>query len=128
MVAEGQAVAYRDYLSGCNKDQYLQAEESAKSSKLAFWSQENPIMPWDWRRGARAAESPSTQPPTESPLPSPTSQSTQDTQANLPACVSSDCNCSDFSSQAEAQAVLNAFPGDPHGLDRDNDGIACESL
>lgn len=123
MVAEGQAVAYRD---GCNKNQYLQAEESAKSSKLAFWSQENPIMPWDWRRGARAAES--TQPPTESSLPSPTPQSTQDTQANLPACVSSDCNCSDFSSQPEAQAVLNAFPGDPHGLDRDNDGIACESL
>ena len=128
MVAEGQAVAYRDYLSGCNKDQYLQAEESAKSSKLAFWSQENPIMPWDWRRGARAAESPSTQPLTESPLPSPTPQATQDTQANLPACVSSDCNCSDFSSQAEAQAVLNAFPSDPHQLDRDKDGIACESL
>ena len=37
-----------------------------------------------------------------------------------------DYNCSDFSTQAEAQGYL--FPGDPYGLDRDNDGIACESL
>lgn len=116
MVREGQAVAYRDYLIGCDEAQYLQAEKTAKLGRLAFWSQDNPIMPWDWRRGVRVAESPS---------PSPTPQPTQ---ANLPDCVSSDCNCSDFNSQAEAQAVFNAFPGDPHGLDRDNDGIACESL
>ena len=37
-----------------------------------------------------------------------------------------DYNCSDFSSQSEAQGYL--LPGDPYGLDRDNDGIACESL
>ena len=39
-----------------------------------------------------------------------------------------DLNCSDFGSQAEAQAVLDQDPSDPHGLDGDNDGIACESL
>lgn len=37
-----------------------------------------------------------------------------------------DYNCSDFSSQAEAQEHL--LPGDPHRLDADGDGIACESL
>ncbi len=37
-----------------------------------------------------------------------------------------DYNCSDFSTQEEAQAHL--LPGDPYGLDADNDGIACESL
>jgi hypothetical protein len=37
-----------------------------------------------------------------------------------------DFNCADFSSQAEAQAVLRADPSDPFGLDRDRDGIACE--
>jgi hypothetical protein len=47
---------------------------------------------------------------------------------NLPNCINSDCNCSDFSTQAEAQKVLEAFPGDPYGLDRDKDGIACETL
>jgi hypothetical protein len=47
---------------------------------------------------------------------------------NLPACVQTDCNCSDFKTQAEAQAVLDAFPDDPHKLDRNHDGKACESL
>jgi hypothetical protein len=37
-----------------------------------------------------------------------------------------DCDCSDFSSQAQAQQYL--LPGDPYRLDGDGDGIACESL
>ncbi len=36
-------------------------------------------------------------------------------------------NCSDFASQAQAQAVLRADPRDPNRLDADRDGIACES-
>jgi hypothetical protein len=40
-----------------------------------------------------------------------------------------DQDCSDFDSQAAAQAHLRADPSDPDGLDgSDNDGIACESL
>ena len=41
-----------------------------------------------------------------------------------------DRDCSDFATQAAAQAFMNASgPGDPHGLDgSDNDGRACESL
>jgi LPXTG-motif cell wall-anchored protein len=39
-----------------------------------------------------------------------------------------DQDCSDFASQAAAQAHLRADPSDPDGLDgSDNDGIACES-
>jgi len=37
-------------------------------------------------------------------------------------------NCSDFANQAAAQAWLNAYPGDPDGLDGDDDGVGCESL
>jgi len=40
-------------------------------------------------------------------------------------------NCSDFSTQAEAQAVFEYCGGvtnDIHRLDRDKDGLACESL
>jgi hypothetical protein len=48
--------------------------------------------------------------------------------ADFPSCVNSDCNCSDFASQAEAQRVLEAYPGDPFKLDRDRDSIACETL
>ena len=40
-----------------------------------------------------------------------------------------DKNCADFSSQAQAQAFFEAAgPGDPHRLDGNNDGVACESL
>ena len=54
MVQEGRAVAYRQYLSQCEGDRYLSAEASAKSRRLAFWNQAEPIMPWDFRRGVRA--------------------------------------------------------------------------
>jgi hypothetical protein len=37
-----------------------------------------------------------------------------------------DVDCSDFSAQAEAQEWL--LPGDPHQLDNNGDGIACEGL
>lgn len=42
-----------------------------------------------------------------------------------------DRDCGDFSSQSEAQAFFEAEGGpfdDYHGLDRDGDGIACESI
>ena len=38
-----------------------------------------------------------------------------------------DLTCSDFADQAEAQLVIDADPSDPHGLDLDLDGIACET-
>lgn len=41
-----------------------------------------------------------------------------------------DRDCADFSSQRQAQRFFERHnPGrDPHGLDGDNDGIACEDL
>jgi len=41
---------------------------------------------------------------------------------------SSDKDCSDFASQAAALDHLKAHPGDPDGLDGDNDGRPCVSL
>jgi PBP1b-binding outer membrane lipoprotein LpoB len=39
-----------------------------------------------------------------------------------------DRDCSDFSTQREAQAFFDsAGSGDPHGLDRDKDGRVCET-
>ncbi len=37
-------------------------------------------------------------------------------------------NCSDFKTQEEAQAVYDKCDTDINGLDRDKDGIVCESL
>lgn len=40
-----------------------------------------------------------------------------------------DKDCSDFRSWTEAQTFfIENGPGDPHRLDADNDGIACEAL
>ncbi len=52
----------------------------------------------------------------------------QFTSSELPTCTTTDCDCSDFTTQEEAQAVLEAFPDDRYRLDGDGNGIACESL
>ena len=46
-------------------------------------------------------------------------------------CRSNIYNCPDFTTQTEAQKAYKACGGlgnDVHGLDRDKDGVACESL
>ena len=45
------------------------------------------------------------------------------------AAIAADRDCSDFDSQRQAQRFYKRHgPGDPHGLDGDNDGKACEEL
>ncbi|MFJ8914505.1 excalibur calcium-binding domain-containing protein [Amycolatopsis sp. NPDC102389] len=39
-----------------------------------------------------------------------------------------DLDCGDFKYQEDAQAVLDKDRSDPHRLDEDHDGIACETL
>jgi micrococcal nuclease len=120
LVREGYAVVYTQYLSNCAEtaNDYRQAEAEARAARRNFWSQANPTLPWDFRRGGSSTDAP--RPP--SPLVDPIAPD------RLPACVATDCNCSDFATWEQAQAVLEAFPGDPHRLDGDGDGIACESL
>ncbi|PSN19412.1 DNA/RNA endonuclease G [filamentous cyanobacterium CCP5] len=48
--------------------------------------------------------------------------------ALLPPCVDDDCDCGDFIEQPLAQQVLEAEWGDPHNLDSDRNGRACEQL
>ncbi|MDL5363737.1 thermonuclease family protein [Halalkalicoccus sp. NIPERK01] len=45
-----------------------------------------------------------------------------------PAGTDGDLDCSDFETQAQAQAVYDDDPSDPHRLDADGDGVACETL
>ena len=47
----------------------------------------------------------------------------------VPASAQADRDYSDFRSQREAKDFFEqSGPGDPYGLDRDNDGVACETL
>ena len=50
LVSSGHAVVYRQYLGNCNAETYLNAEAIAQQNGLVFWSQADPVMPWDFRR------------------------------------------------------------------------------
>ena len=70
--------------------------------------------------GAPGKPAPSTTP--ASAVPTPTSEPTPNVDTH---------NCSDFATQPEAQAFFESEGGpasDPHRLDRDGDGVACQSL
>ena len=45
-----------------------------------------------------------------------------------PASAAIDLDCADFQTREQAQAVLEANPTDPNGLDEDDDGQACEDF
>ncbi len=104
MVRNGWALAYRRYSTD-----YVAAENEARQTELGIW-QGRFVPPWDWRRGKRLAE-----------------KSPENLDVMLPS--GPDRDCSDFQTWAEAQKFFEATgPGDPHRLDRDGDGVACEGL
>jgi micrococcal nuclease len=126
MVQEGRAVVYRQYLAACSgsQDRYLQAEAKAKQRKLAFWSQANPVMPWDFRAGKRgtSTSAPTVSWPTDS---QPTTQTSNCSPAYPGVCIPPgppDLDCGDISDRR-----FQVVAPDPHGFDRDGDGVGCES-
>jgi endonuclease YncB( thermonuclease family) len=73
-------------------------QRQARNANRGLWSQASPVPPWTWRE--RTSES-----------------------------AVQDRDCSDFDTQPEAQAFFERHrPGDPHKLDGNADGEACESL
>lgn len=44
-----------------------------------------------------------------------------------PTSAQTDVDCGEIATDADAQAILAAFPGDPFDLDRNNDGHACDA-
>lgn len=79
---------------------------------------------------------PTQPPPPVTPPPQPTAPPQLPTETPPPAeicnCSGDLYNCNDFGTHAQAQACYNYClslgRGDVHRLDRDNDGVACESL
>lgn len=54
LVDDGQAFAYRQYLGGCNAQEYLDAEHRASRRRFGVWQVPGGITrPWDVRRGRR---------------------------------------------------------------------------
>ena len=87
-------------------------ERQARNAGRGLWARPSPVPPWDWRDGERSRS--------RRPL----------STGNLPYDPNGpDRDCGDFRTQSQAQRFFEAAgPGDPHRLDGDGDGVACESL
>jgi endonuclease YncB( thermonuclease family) len=103
LVEDGQAFAYRQYLSGCDAKEYLDAEYRASRRRYGVWQVEGGITrPGDSRRARRSAVIPDGTTPGGRRY-----------------------RCSEISSYANAQELLRQR----HSyLDGNGDGEACESL
>ena len=103
MVEDGQAFVYRQYLSGCDAKEYLDAEYRASRRRYGVWQVEGGITrPWEFRKSRRAAVIPD--------------GTTPDGRRY---------SCKEIGSYARAQELLRQ--GHTY-LDSNKDGEACESL
>jgi endonuclease YncB( thermonuclease family) len=99
LIRDGYGWYYERYAP--NTTEYARLQRQARTADRGIWSRPNPTPPWEWRDRSRGREEPS-----------------------VP-----DRDCSDFDTQPEAQRFFERHqPGDPHNLDGNGDGEACEGL
>lgn len=107
-VKRGMAWAYRQYLT----DQSIaDLEESAKSEKLGLWADDEPVPPWEFRHGGKATKT--------------KGKSVDGSSSGSLECAGKS-KCKEMSNCAEANFYLNECG--VKRLDRDHDGIPCESI
>ena len=99
-VKAGLAWVYRQYASDLR---YFKAESEAKSTKVGLWSMSEPTPPWEYRKGK------------------PTGEKTSSKKE-----CGSKRTCKQMTSCAEAKFYLEEC--NISSLDKDKDGIPCESL
>ncbi len=99
LIRDGHGWYYEQYAP--NETEYARLERQARNEGRGLWSRANPIPPWEWRDRTSGPGETSVE----------------------------DRDCGDFDTQPEAQRFFERHqPGDPHNLDGDGDGEACESL
>ena len=117
MVADGYAWAYREYMTD---NDYGDLETSARSNTKGLWSEPDPIYPSDFRRGKSG----------EQTAPVQTQTITQQVEQKAVADSGSSCGskryCKQMATCAEARHYLNDCG--VSRLDRDGDGVPCESI
>jgi micrococcal nuclease len=116
LLQEGQAWVYEQYISNCRTSapQLRQAQNIAKANRVGLWSQANPCPPWDFRKGQCVIASP---PPTPN-------QGLNCDPSYPDVCIPPeppDLDCGEIPHRRFRVIGL-----DPHGFDRDRDGIGCE--
>lgn len=121
LVERGYARLYESEFS--KRAQFETAEQTARRNGVGLWGYESPSTPTPTPTPASTAESTDRAAPT----PTPAGVST-DGEDVPPLPDDGDYDCSHFDTQERAQRVLERDSSDPHGLDGDDDGAACESL
>jgi len=56
MVADGWAWAYRQYLDGSYKLEFIRLEEQARKRRIGLWKERTPSPPWDFRKKLKESE------------------------------------------------------------------------
>jgi len=119
MVQTGQAFVYRQYLGRCDRGAYLAAERQAQAQRLGVWAVPGGITrPWDFRHGGGGHRRAGATPAAATPAALSTSP-----RAAQPGGAKT--TCKQIGSFARAQELLRQ--GHSY-LDRNGDGVACESL
>ncbi len=111
-VRRGMAWAYRQYLTD---PAITDLENAAKASKAGLWADSSPVPPWEFRHGGAAAKAVTSKP----------------TRKAVPKSSGGfECGgktvCREMASCAEAEFYLNTCG--LRRLDRDSDGVPCESI
>lgn len=114
-VANGMAWSYREYLTD---QDYLVLESNARARKIGIWSEPNPVYPSDFRKQARPV---SDSTPVHNSTPSIVNRATNGSFS-----CSVRKTCGQINTCAEARHQLNVCGNS--SLDRDKDGVPCESL
>lgn len=110
-------------------NQFKAIQQQARAENRGIWSLSQPQQCQLADRGNGIGEgTPGCTGGAQAPQPQPTQESAPQQQAPASAPSGGDLDCSDFSTQQEAQATLDADPSDPNGLDGEGDGVPCESL
>ena len=125
---EVESAALRVMLDTCERDVLLQTSHTDEDQMIPTPAATLPTPAAATPQPAQSTPAPApTAPPSETPTPSP-QPVPLDTKYDPDG---PDRNCSDFDTWQEAQAFYEAAGGpdsDPHRLDGNGDGVACESL
>lgn len=108
LLEKGLAWVFDRYCDKAMCERWQRMEREARAAEKGLWKEPAPIPPWEYRK----QNSPSWKRPGGGADPE------------------KDKDCSDFDTQQEAQRFYEAHDPekDPHRLDGDRDGEACESL
>lgn len=111
LITQGYARMYDSKFS--KREAFSSAEATAQKNDVGLW----------------AFEAPSTSLSTRSPTPTPTPRSVYNDEIDLPPLpADGDYDCGSFDTHEQAQYVYEQDTSDPHRLDGDGDGKACEWL